>query len=127
MACMAARFDRTEAIRELEAHGVDTDEAIGIVQVLEGQVLPHCASKHGESSARGRLTTRINQAFTDLSEVRKDVADVRQRLTRVEETMATTMATKQDLAELRCNLIITFGGMLAAAVGFLTVVQGFLN
>ena len=116
MGCMAARFDRNAAIRELETHGVDTDEAIGIVNVLEGRVLPHCASKHGEASARGRLTARINQAFTDLS-------DVRQRLTRVEETMA----TRQDLADLRYNLVMTFGGMLAAAVAFLTVVQGFLN
>ena len=122
-----ATFDRIEALRVLKAHGVGAEEAIGIVDVLEGQVLPQFASKRGESSARGRLTTRINQAFTDITDIRERLTAVETDVRSIRETMATTMATKQDLADLRHDMLLKFGVMLASAVGFLTIVQGFLN
>ena len=134
MASAVAAFDRDEAIRILEVHGLGPVAASGIVDVLESQVLPQVASKRGEASARGRLTSRINTAFDQISEIVVRVAGiedqlvrVEDRLTRVEETMATKQDLAQGLSDLRNDMLVKFGMMLAGAVGFLTLVQGFMN
>lgn len=76
----AVAFDRSEVIRQLEARGFEHDKAIGIADVLQNHVLPHAASKRGEASARGRLTSRLDAFQADLSGLKTDLATLRVEL-----------------------------------------------
>lgn len=123
----AVAFDRSEVIRLLEARGFEHEAAIGVADVLQNHVLPHIASKRGEASARGRLTARINIAFDQIADIAARVTRIDDRLAKVEETIATTMATKHDLAELKTDLLLKVGAMMVGATVFLTFVQGFFK